>query len=144
MSASLWHSPLGDFQSNVAAAEPAPAGVATACVTAALGLSLLLKVLRITGQRQELNQRAEGLINELRLVADADVEAVWAYIQTRSAAGLREVPTRGLRAARQALDLCAQTEPHISGLIAADVRAAGALLRGSIEAIEACIAANQA
>lgn len=144
MSASIWHTSLGEFQDSVAAAQPAPAGVATACVTAALGLGLLLKVLRITGQRQELHQRAEGLVRELQLVADADVDAVWEYIQTRNAAGLREVPARGLRAAREALDLCTQTEPHISGLIAADVRAAAALLRGAVEAIELCIAANQA
>jgi formiminotetrahydrofolate cyclodeaminase len=144
MKGSLWHAPLGECQSDIAAAKPAPAGVATACVTAALGLSLLIKVLRITGQCGNRLPPAEHLIAELRAIADADVNAVYAYIQTRNATGLREVPERALRAARQAVDLCAQTAPHITGLISADVAAASALLEGSIKAIEACIAANQA
>ena len=144
MNASLWHAPLADFQRSVAAAKPAPAGVSTASVSAALGLSLLIKVLRITGRRDDLLPLAENLVEELRAVADADVDAVYAYIQTRNSIGLHEVPARALRAARQAVDLCVQAAPHITGLIAADVVAARALVQGSVSAIEACIAANQA
>lgn len=144
MSTSLWHAPLDEFRENLAAAQPAPAGVAASCVAATLGISLLMKVLRITGRRPDLLPLAERLANELRVAADADVEAVWAYIQARDAVGLHEVPARALRAAREALELSTETEPHIAGLIAADVRAAAALLQGSVQAIEACIAANQA
>lgn len=144
MEASLWQAPLGEFQRDVAAAKPAPAGVATACVSAALGLSLLIKVLRITGQRSDLLPRAERKTEELRAIADADVDAVYAYIQTRNASGLREVPARALSATRRAIDLCDQSAPSISGLIAADVAAAKAILQGALSAIEACITANQA
>jgi hypothetical protein len=144
MKASLWHAPLGECQCDIAAAKPAPAGVATACVTAALALSLLIKVLRITGERVDLLPLAEREVDELRMIADADVDAVYDYIQAGNRIGLREVPARALRAAYTALSLCVQAGPHIKGLISADVAAARALLQGSANAIEACIAANQA
>ncbi|MEI9812476.1 MAG: hypothetical protein WDO18_07270 [Acidobacteriota bacterium] len=142
MSTSLWQQPLEAFQLSVAAARPAPAGVATASVTAALGVSLLIKVLRITGERVDLLAPAELLLSELRAVADADVEAVYAYIQTRDARGMIEIPARALRATDQAIDLCGLAAPHIKRLIAADVTAATALLKGAKAAIMACIAAN--
>ena len=142
MSASVWQVPLAEFQSEVAAAQPAPAGVAVACVTAALGLSLLVKVLRITGQRPELLEPALRLIEELRSAADADVAAVHAYIQTRSKHAMLDVPARAAHAVAEASTLCAEASQSVTGLIAADVASAGALLRGAMTAINACLSAN--
>lgn len=142
MAPSLWHAPLDQFQSGVAAAQPAPAGVATACVAAALGLSLLVKVLRITGQRQDLLPEALRLIADLREAADADVAGVRAYIQTRDSRALHEVPARAAHAIAQGLTLCAAASEVVTGLIAADSAAAAALLQGAENAVQACIAAN--
>lgn len=143
MSASVWQAPLAEFQSEVAAAQPAPAGVAVACVTAALGVSLLVKVLRITGKRPDLLARALPLIEDLRAAADADVAAVRAYIQTRSKQAIQEVPARAAHAVAEASILCAEAAQSVTGLIAADIAAAAALLRGAMFAITACMSANE-
>jgi hypothetical protein len=144
MDASIWPRPLGEFQESVAAPQPMPAGVATAAATAALGLSLLMKALRIKGVRADLLGPAQELINELRETADADVAAVQAYIQNRDGSGMQTVPARAAHAVAQALNLCVEAEPSVTGLIAADVRAAAALLDGAANAIAACIGANAA
>lgn len=143
MSASVWQTPLADFQFEVAAGQPAPAGVAVACVTAALGLSLLVKVLRITGQRPELLEGALRLITDLQADADADVAAVRDYIQTRNKQAMRDVPARAAHSVAEASALCAEAAQSVTGLIAADVAAAAALLRGAMFALTACISANE-
>lgn len=108
-----------------------------------MGLSLLIKVLRITGKCSELIEPLLKLVIELREVSDADVDAVSAYIERRETRGLKEVPERALQLVEQAADLTRQAVPHITGLIAADVKAATALLGGSAAAIRVCIAANK-
>ncbi|MFM2125071.1 MAG: Formiminotransferase-cyclodeaminase [Acidobacteriota bacterium] len=143
MNDSLWHETLGSFQESVGAPQPMPAGVATAAVSAALGLSLLVKVLRIRGIRPDLLRSSQELIEELRDVADADIAAIRTYLQHRDTRGLNEVPARAQHAVAQALALCVEAEPEVTGLIAADVRAAAALLDGAANAIAACIAANK-
>lgn len=143
MSVSVWRQSMAEFQENIAAARPAPAGVATAAATAAMGLSLLIKVLRITGKCPELIEPGLKLVIELREVSDADVDAVSAYIEKRETRGFREVPERALKLVDEAAHLCAQAAPQITGLISADVMAAKALLGGSAAAIRVCIAANK-
>ena len=98
MNDSLWQETLGTFQESVGAPQPMPAGVATAAVSAALGLSLLVKVLRIRGIRPDLLRSAQELIEELRAVADADIAAIRAYLQHRDTKGLNEVPARAQHA----------------------------------------------
>lgn len=142
MDASLWQAPLGEVQSEVAAAQPAPAGVAVACISAALAVSLLVKVLRITGQRPELLVPALTLLDDLRDSADADVAAVRAYIQTRNTRAMRDVPAVAAHQVAEASALCADAARSVSGLIAADLAAASALLSGAIIAIHSCSAAN--
>jgi formiminotetrahydrofolate cyclodeaminase len=142
MSASLWQAPLAEFQSEVSAAQPAPAGVAVACVTAALAVSLLIKVLRITGQRPDLLDPALRLMEELRAAADADVAAVRTYIQTRDKQAMQEVPRRGTKSVVLALNLSYQISEAVTGLIAADISTATALLHGANSGIQACLAAN--
>ncbi|MEO5922430.1 MAG: hypothetical protein ABIR70_01240 [Bryobacteraceae bacterium] len=142
MSASVWQATLTEFQTGVAAAQPTPAGVAVSCVTATFALSLLVKVLRISGKSPELLEPARQLIEEIRAIADADVAAVHAYIQNRDKRGLKEVPPRGAHLIAEAMKLCAEASETVTGLLAADIAAATALLNGSATAIAACIDAN--
>jgi len=143
MSPSVWQMPLNEFQFAVAAPQPAPAGVATSCVVAALALSLLVKVLRIRGQREELIDPALQLIEDLRVLTDADIAAVRGYIQTRNAQAMKDIPRQAEHAVAQGLILCAAAAESITGLIAADIAAATTLLDGAASAIAACVAANR-
>jgi formiminotetrahydrofolate cyclodeaminase len=143
MTVSLWQKLLEEVRQEVASTQPAPAGVATAAITAAFGLSLLMKVLRITGKRADLLDPAQSLLEELLEATDADVAAVRAFIQTRDGSAMNDVPLRAARAPAAALELCREARGSITGLIAADVRASEALLEGASAAIATCIAANQ-
>ncbi len=100
-----------------------------------------MKVLRIRGTHETLLPLALDLIEELRSTADEDIAAVRSYIQTRDAKPLREVPQKAEHLVAQALVLCAAVS-DITGLIAADVAAATALLEGASNAIGACVTAN--
>jgi formiminotetrahydrofolate cyclodeaminase len=142
MDASVWQATLTEFQTGVAAAQPTPAGVAVACVNATFALSLLIKVLRISGKCPELLEPARQLVEEIRATADADVAAIHIYIQTRDKAGLKEVPPRASHAISQAMNLCAEASAFVTGLLAADIAAATALLNGCAAAVTACIDAN--
>jgi formiminotetrahydrofolate cyclodeaminase len=139
MSASLWDSSLGSFADDVAGRQPAPAGVATSVVAAALGVSLLLKTLEIRGVRPDLRQAAREVAARLRAAADADCAAIRASLRSQDAI---DVPLRAARAVLEGLDLCTQAAPSISGLLAADLRAGRELLLGSARAILTCIDAN--
>jgi formiminotetrahydrofolate cyclodeaminase len=144
MTGSLWNSPLGDVQESVAEARPTPAGVATATIAAALGLSLVVKVLRIRGRRQDLIEQALALIAELRSLADEDVAAVEAYMQRREKAAMIAIPERAAEATDRAANLCVEADDGAPGLLAADLEAGRALVRGAAKAIRACVAANAA
>ena len=50
MNASLWDLPLGSVADDVAGRTPAPAGVASASIAATLAVSLLIKMLEISGK----------------------------------------------------------------------------------------------
>ena len=143
MADTLWRSSLHHFQNDVAAAHGKAAAVAIACVTAVLGLSILIKALRIKGDIIDLVPDAERLILELRAAADADAEALQTYIQTHDSTGIREVPAEALRLVQEAYALCEQAAPLFTGLFAADVTVAAALVQGAREAIGACIVANR-
>jgi len=113
-----------------------------ACVNATFALSLLIKVLRITGKAPELLEPARQLIEEIRAAADADVAAVHDYMQTRNKQGMQQVPKEAGHLVTKAITLCAEASRSVTGLLAADIAAATALLDGSASAISACVAAN--
>ena len=93
-------------------------------------------------KQTDLLDPALQLIDELRAAADADVAAVHAYIQTREKQALHDVPAGAAHAVAQALILCAAASESVTGLIAADVASATAILQGSATAIESCVSAN--
>ncbi len=151
MPASIWPETLASFCDDVAGSNPAPAAVAASAVTAALGLSLLIKVLEIAGKRKSfvgdprllktLITLARHEAEALRLAADHDIAAVRLYLESRDPAAARnaiEVPMRAARAAGAGLDLCAEgatIQGVKQGLPAADLHAAAILLSAALRAI---------
>jgi formiminotetrahydrofolate cyclodeaminase len=151
MHVSIWPGTLASFCEDVAGSNPAPAAVAASAVTASLGLSLLIKVLKIAGRRKSFRgdaQKLKALIDvarreqeELKKAADEDIHAVRLYVGSRDPSGARnaiEVPMRAARAAGAGLDLCAegaQIEGVKQGLPAADLHAASILLSAALRAI---------
>src|SRR5437762_9242289 len=120
----IWGTTLESFRESVASAVPVPAGVSVAAVSAALGVSLLRKVLEIVakrknfqGDRGELSALLEAARTEserLARCADEDIAAYRAYITARRlktadavGASVIETSVRGARSALAGLDLCA-------------------------------------
>ena len=138
MGDSLWSGTLGDFRDRVAGTDRAPAGVATACVTGVLGLSLLIKVLQICARRKpippEFIERAQRIAAGLAQMADTDTAAVL----SRNAAQISAIPLAAARSAVAGIDLCTEAAPFVDGAIAADLDAARDLIRGALDAIRAC------
>jgi formiminotetrahydrofolate cyclodeaminase len=151
MPASIWPGTLASFCDDVAGSNPAPAAVAASAVTAALGLSLLIKVLEIAGNRKSftgdslklktLIEAARVETEALKKAADHDIEAVRLYLESRDpvvAQNAIEVPMRAARAAVAGLDLCAEAaeiQGVTKGLPAADLAAAVLLLSTAARAI---------
>jgi formiminotetrahydrofolate cyclodeaminase len=156
MDASIWPAPLASFCDGVAGTNPAPAAVAAASVTATLGLSLLIKVLEITGKRKSFagdSQKLKALVDaarreseQLKISADEDIAAVWRFVGSSNPADARnaiEVPMQAARAAVAGLDLCAQAVGTVpQGLLEADLGAAALLLSAAARAILLSVDAN--
>jgi formiminotetrahydrofolate cyclodeaminase len=143
MSRSVWSESLTSFSDAVAATRPAPAGVAAAAVAANLGLSLLIKTLAITGGHGDFLDAAHLEAAHLRGAADDDIGAVMEVMRARDATAMRaaiETPLRAARAAVAGLELAAKASVKPS--LAADLKAAQALLAGALRAILVCIDAN--
>jgi formiminotetrahydrofolate cyclodeaminase len=140
-----------------------PAGVSVAAVSASLGLGLLVKVLRIVGQRRDLRvdpgrigqlrEAAQAASARLVEYADEDVVAFNQFMASRRLAkntpeeqqereramdaALRaaiEVPLKTARAAVAGLDLCVEAAGSVHAFVAADLGAAAALLAGAVRA----------
>jgi len=148
MNPSIWPTTLTSFCDDLAGTTPAPAAVAAASVTANLGLSLLIKVLAITGKRKSFTgdlpklkamiESARHAAEQLKLAADDDIAAVREYLSTRNPAAVLnaiEVPMRAARAAASGVNLCTEAASLIHGLTAADLGAAVLLLSAAVRAI---------
>ncbi len=152
MEGSIWTATLASFRDRVAGAEPVPAGVSAAAVSATLGLGLLTKVLEIASQRKDFAGDRElvgSLFNDARdqsqtlsRLADEDIAAFHQYLdclrrkQPMGAAIRRaiEVPLNVARAAAAGLDLCDKATGLIHAFVAPDLGAAATLLRGAVRA----------
>lgn len=145
---SVWDATLDSFCNDLASTEPAPAAVTASCAVAEMGVSLLLKVLRITGRRKKFSadrtrlntliEAARAESRELRAAADADIAAVRGFIGSRDPAAAKqaiEVPMRAARSVKRCADLCASAADLIQGLPAADLGAGAILLASAIRAI---------
>lgn len=152
----IWDATLEGFRESVADAEPVPAGVSVAAVSATLGVSLLQKVLAMVAKRKSftgdrghvasLREAAGNISERLAQCANEDIGAYRAYAEARSlkagdvemARTLRDVVDVPLRAARSALtglDLCADAAGIVRGAVAADLATAAILLAGAVRAM---------
>jgi formiminotetrahydrofolate cyclodeaminase len=152
MSDSIWTATLASFRDRVASAEPAPAGVSAAAVSATLGLGLLTKVLEIASKRKNFSGDRElvaALLDEARTssqtlsqLADEDIAAFNQYLECLrrkqpTDAAIRkaiEVPLNVARTAASGLDLCEKATGMVHAFIAPDLGTASILLRGAVRA----------
>jgi formiminotetrahydrofolate cyclodeaminase len=150
---SIWEDSLASFGSRLAEPQPMPAGVAAASVTASLGLALFLKVVAIASKRQPipgLATVAKRHLLDLESVIARDTAAFERYRQAGpnekklAAAEAVTIPLRAAHATAGGLELCSEALQQVDGWIAADLRAAAALLHGALKALLACVNANLA
>jgi len=134
----------------MAGPEPAPAGVTTAAVSAALALALLSKVLQVTAKHRDftgdpeligtLLHEARNISQTLCKLADDDVAAFEDYLhclrrKQPSDTALRktiEVPLHVARAATCGIALCEKASPHVHKVVAPDLGIAAGLLAGAV------------
>lgn len=138
MKDSLWNATLSNFREKAGAIDPVPAGVAISAVSASLALALLAKVLRIAGKRKNVSALLNSACLEsacLAELADLDIRAFHTYMATGATLEAVEVPMNAARSAVRGLALCAQAAALVTGLTAADIGAAAALLSGAVRAM---------
>lgn len=157
----IWNSTLESFRESVASAEPTPAGVTAAAVSATLGVSLLLKVLAIVARRKSfagdieklspLLQAAKKESVRLTQYADDDIAAYRAYLESRrlkiedhkmALHGAIETPLYAAESALSSLDLCADAARLVHGAVLADLATAAILLNGAIRAMLLSVEVN--
>ena len=147
----------------MASSEPTPAGVSVAAVSAALGASLLQKVLEIvakrksfTGDLEKLSSLREAARNEaerLTRYADEDIAAYRRYRAARSGKatdaelagslrGVMETPLNASRSALSGLKLCVEASEIVHGAVAADLATAAILLEGAVRSMLLCVIVN--
>lgn len=160
MEDSIWTTTLEAFRDRVAGIEPVPAGVSAAAVTAALGFSLLVKVLEIAVKRknfagdrglvQTLLIDARGLSDTVSRLADEDIAAFHEYLgclrrKEATGAALRktiDVPLNVARAATAGLELCEKSAALVHAFIVPDLGTATILLAAAIRATLLTITSN--
>ncbi|OHV07566.1 cyclodeaminase/cyclohydrolase family protein [Kushneria phosphatilytica] len=156
---SLWQQSLAEFRRDTAT-QATPGCGATATVSAAFGLALVLKGLRITQQhatderRQALIEWGEQVNERLAPCADEDVAAFEQFMaairkpqeseserETRrqaidEAAGqATDIPLRAAEDCLEALALVEEALPLSDDMLKSDVRAGALLLHGALSAL---------
>jgi methenyltetrahydrofolate cyclohydrolase len=151
----------------VASGEPTPAGVSVAAVSAALGASLLQKVLEIVAKRKSfagdreklssLHEAARKEAERLTQYADEDIAAYHGYLEARrskatskttdaelarSLRNVMETPLNGARSALSGLNLCVDAAELVHGAVAADLATAAILLEGAVRSMLLCVVVN--
>jgi glutamate formiminotransferase/formiminotetrahydrofolate cyclodeaminase len=159
----IWNTTLENFGESVASSEPTPAGVSVAAVSAALGATLLQKVLKIVAKRKSftgdleklssLREAARKEAGRLTQYANEDIAAYRGYIEARRnkttdvelGRSLREVmetPLNGARAALSGLNLCVDAAEIVNGSVAADLATAAILLESAVRSMLLCVEMN--
>ncbi|WP_434456308.1 cyclodeaminase/cyclohydrolase family protein [Stutzerimonas urumqiensis] len=152
-----WHSRLRTYLDETAAARPTPGCGPAAATTIALGLALVIKGLRIARPQdlpasderalqapQRLVREAEGLLDRLQVLAEADMQAFAQYLRARratdspaiedSARQACAVPLATAHCGLEGLALALAAWPHTSTALRSDTLAGGVLLHAGIEA----------
>jgi len=162
---------LEQFRQATAGQQPTPAGVAAAAACAAFALGLLVKVLSVSGRRQELaasHPRLESLAaaaqaasqRMLHLAGD-DIAAFEAYLtarrmpratdserqacEQRTHSAVRraiDVPLAAAQEAAAGLQLCSEISVATPPALVADLGVAAALLAGALRGFLLCAESN--
>lgn len=162
---SLWDLHLSQFQRHVSSLDPTPGGGSVALVSAALGLSLVQKGIRVSHKKidentsayrelSDLEIRASSALEPLKRYADADSQAFQGYLHTvrlphftpeEKAARKRAMEEALLHSSRIPLEAAAQMKLCLDIAEAAmrvskdsvlsDIAAGALLIRTSIQAV---------
>lgn len=164
-------STLEQFRHATADQQPTPAGVAVAAASAAFALGLLVKVLAVSGKRQELTASlarlqslaaaAQAASHRMLQLASDDVAAFEAYLTARrlpratdserqarehgTAIAVRraiDVPLAAAQETAAGLELCGGMSAVTPPALAADLGVATALLAGALRGFLLCAESN--
>lgn len=165
----LWQQTLAQFRDGTGSTLPTPGSGAAATVTAALGVALILKGLKISQQRQPVTRHAElialgeRLQEALSTCADADVQAFANYLEAdRQASGATseegdrrqqalnlaaanaiQIPIATAQLCLEALDLAVIATPLTIEPLRSDALAGGRLLHGALGAVLTTVDADR-
>jgi formiminotetrahydrofolate cyclodeaminase len=159
MPESVWKSTLEDFRDRLAGRESVPAGVSVAAVSASLGLSLLIKVIKIVRKRKDFAgdpAKIEMLLAQVRAAsakldrsADEDIVAFAEYMASRGTPGEAvalekaiQTPLGAARAAAAGLELCSEAIAMTPASIAPDLGTAALILAGSVRSMLLSVESN--
>jgi len=164
-------STVEQFRQATAGRQPTPAGVAVAAASAAFALGLLVKVLAVSGRRQELAANLPGLESlaaaaqaasqrMLHLAGD-DIAAFEAYLTARRMpratdaerqareqrihSAVRraiDVPLAAAQEAAAGLQVCSEMCAATPPALVADLGVAAALLAGALRGFLLCAGSN--
>lgn len=142
---SIWTKPLEALYLDLAAAQPAPAAVTAAAVSARLGIALLIKALEVVGRRKRFagdREQLSALLKAARAESDRLAEAADEDIAADAERRRREVPMKTARAAEAGWALCGEARKLVTGAVVADLEAAAVLLGSAVQAIHICVRSN--
>lgn len=160
MSDSIWTAPLATFRARLTGAEPIPAGVSAAAVSAVFGFGLLTKVLAIASKRKSfagdpglvnaLIEEARNNSEKLSRLADDDIVAFQQYLdclreKKSTDAAIRnaiEVPLNIARSAASGIPLCEQAEDLVHAAVKPDLEIARTLLGAAVHSTLFTVEAN--
>ncbi|GGJ82475.1 cyclodeaminase/cyclohydrolase family protein [Pseudomonas matsuisoli] len=156
MTDSLWHLSLAEFRDRVASDAPTPSCGAAAGVSASLGLSLILKAIRIGSDPADVGTR--GLINEaatlhqqLSTHADTDARVFQRFLKAeapemkgQAARDSVAIPLATAHSCREAMRLGERAAPYVKETMRSDVVAGVLLLGAALEAVLLNVRANLA
>jgi len=145
MNDSIWSQSLESLYRDLAAPQPAPAGVVAAAVSARFGLALLIKTLEITGNRKGFagdRSRLDAWVETARRESNTLKQAADDDISGEPARKRSEIPMNAAQAAASGLDVCAEAAEVMEGPLGADLAAAAILLSSAVQSILLCVDAN--
>jgi formiminotetrahydrofolate cyclodeaminase len=153
---SLWQLSLVDFRDRVASDAPTPSCGAAAGVSASLGLSLILKAIRIGSDpadkdsRRHLNQGAT-IHQQLATHADTDARVFQHFLKAeapeikgQAARDSVAIPLATAHSCREAMRLGERAAPYVKKAMRPDVVAGVLLLGAALEAVLLNVRANLA
>jgi formiminotetrahydrofolate cyclodeaminase len=135
---------VGDFLTALGARTPAPASGAATALTAAMAASLVELAARFA-RDDTVAARAEALAGRLTQLADEDVEAYTAFMQSRTDETRRRiiaVPSAVAAAADEVAQLAAAVREKVSPSVAGDADAAAELAGAAARVARRLVAVN--